>query len=440
MPTSTRAPYLRATVSGRHRYADLVLPTDEPVALLVPQLLELLDEPQELGQVHVTTSLGHVLDPSRPLADSGLVDGVRLHLVTAHDLPPAPLVHDLVEIVEDSEAPGRWTQRNRATTLAVLGGLVAGAAVLLAFAVLPGFQGGPALAVACGALAVSVLCAVPGVSAHAWVAAALGVGTATLTLQRAEVPGLAAALLLVGLVALSVAAAAWCGHQLVAGATTVVTLAVLTSVGVATWLVTDDVVRTAAVVSTVTVLAVGLAPRVALGSSGVFALDSRLAEGGEVARVNAEDAVARAHWGLTGATLVTAGVFAVAAFALGRDGAMEPWPAGLTVVVSLAFGLRARHFPLALHRGALWAAALGGPLGLVVAGERRWPEYGPWLVAGVAAVGVLVAVAGVVRRTALLQARSRRRANQLETTAILLSVPAVLGVFGVYQDLLRTFQ
>ena len=126
VPAATKAPYLRATVCGRRRFADLVLPTDEPVSLLVPELLELLEEPQDLGQVHLATSLGRVLDPSVPLGETDLVDGVRLHLVTAHDLPPAPLVHDLVEVVERSEAPGRWTERNRTTTHAVLGGLIAG--------------------------------------------------------------------------------------------------------------------------------------------------------------------------------------------------------------------------------------------------------------------------------------------------------------------------
>jgi hypothetical protein len=194
------------------------------------------------------------------------------------------------------------------------------------------------------------------------------------------------------------------------------------------------------VVTVFIVFLVGLAPRLALGTSGVFGLDNRLAEGGEVATLNAEDAVARAHWTLTGATLVAAAVFAAGAFVLGRDGGVEPWTAGLSAVVSLAFALRARHFPLAVHRAALWAAAIAGPIGLAVATVRRWEDYGSLVVAGLALAGVVLALMGVVRRSALQQARSRRRANQLETTTILLSVPIVLGVFGVYQDLLGTFQ
>ena len=289
-------------------------------------------------------------------------------------------------------------------------------------------------------LALSILASSLHVQALAWVSAAVGVATCAVVLQRADASGVDSALFLVVLAAVALAAAAWCSSRLVAGAISVATLVALSAVGAVTWVFTDDVVRTAAVVSTVTLLVVGLVPRLALGASGVFGLDSRLAEGGRATTVNAEDAVARAHWSLTGGTLVAAGVFAIAAFLLGRDSGVEPWPTGLVVVVSLAFALRARHFPLALHRGTLWAGAFAGPLGLVFAGEERWPDWGPWLVLALALVGVAVALMGVVRRTPLQQARSRRRANQLETTTILLSLPTVLGVFEVYQDLLRTFQ
>ncbi len=279
-----------------------------------------------------------------------------------------------------------------------------------------------------------------GARSLAWVTAALGLGTATLLLLQADAAGPTEALLVLGLAVVALAAVGWCSGHLVAGATSIATLVALAGVGEVTWLLTANLVRTAAVVATVTVLAVGLVPRIALGASGVFRLDGRLAEAGEVARVNAEDAVARAHWSLTGGVLVTASVFAAATFVLGRDSGVEPWPAGLTGIVSMALALRGRHFPLALHRGALWGGALAGPLGLVLAGVRRWSDSGPWLVAGLAVAGVLIALAGLVRRSALQQARGRRRANQIETTAILLSVPTVLGVFGVYQDLLQTFQ
>jgi len=41
---------------------------------------------------------------------------------------------------------------------------------------------------------------------------------------------------------------------------------------------------------------------------------------------------------------VGAAAFATAALLLGRDSGVEPWPAGLAVVVSLTFALRARQF------------------------------------------------------------------------------------------------
>jgi type VII secretion integral membrane protein EccD len=440
MAATAHAPYLRATVTGRQRYADLVLPTDEPISLLIPQLLSLLEEPVDLGQVHLATSLGQVLDSSASLSETDLVDGVRLHLVTAHELPPAPLVHDLVDIVEESEAPGRWTEANRSIALALLGGLLVGAAILLAFRVLPVFDGVPAVTFAALLLALSGVSVASDAAPLAAVSAALGVGTMGLVVQRADVATDTRALLLVGLALVAIAAISWCSGQLTAGATSAAALLLTVAVGAVTWLLTDDTVRTSAVVTVFTVFLVGLAPRLALGTSGVFGLDNRLAEGGEVATLNAEDAVARAHWTLTGATSVAAAVFASGAFVLGRDGGVQVWPAGLAVVVSLAFALRARHFPLALHRAALWAAAIAGPIGLAVAAVRRWDELGTLVVVALALAGMLLALMGVVRRSALQQARSRRRANQLETTTILLSVPIVLGVFGVYQDLLGTFQ
>jgi type VII secretion integral membrane protein EccD len=440
MAATTNAPYLRATVTGRQRYADLVLPTDEPVALLIPQLLSLLEEPADLGQVHLATSLGHVLDSSASLGETDLVDGVRLHLVTAHELPPAPLVHDLVDIVEESEAPGRWTERNRSIALAVLGGLLVGAAILLAFRVLSGFDGVLAASFAALLLALSGIAAVSSAAPLAAVSAALGVGTLGVLVQQADVGNDGRAFLLVALALVAIAAISWCSGQLTAGATSAAVLVLVAVVGGVTWLLTGDSVRTSAVVTVFTVFLVGLAPRLALGTSGVFGLDNRLAEGGEVATLNAEDAVARAHWTLTGAVVVAAAVFAAAAFVLGRDGEVEPWSAGLVVVVSLAFALRGRHFPLALHRAALWAAAVAGPVGLGVASVERWDDSAPLVVAALAGAGVALALMGVVRRSALQQARSRRRANQLETTTILLSLPVVLGVFHVYQDLLGTFQ
>lgn len=444
MPAATSAPYLRATVTGQRRYADLVLPTDEPVSLLVPQLLELLDEPDDLGQVHLATSLGQVLDPAVPLGGTDLVDGARLRLVTARDLPPAPLVHDLVDVVERSDAPGRWTTQNRAATLSILGSLLVGAAVLAASRLLAGFDAVDALAAAVVLLGLSACAAALRRSALAWATGALGLGAGALAVQQAVqqtgVSSLTTTSFLVALAAVGLLTLAWCTRHLVAGVTGVVTLLGLAAVGALTWVLTHDVVRTAAVVSTLTVLLLGLLPRLALGASGVFGLDGRLAEGGEVATRNAEDAVARAHWTLTGVVGVAAAVFGAAAYLLGRDSGVDLWPAGLTAVVSAALALRARHFPLALHRGALWAAALCGALGLFVAAARRWPAATTWLIAALTVLGVLIALAGLVRLTPLQEARTRRWAQQVETAVILLSIPTVLGVFGVYQDLLGTFR
>ncbi|MGL4172683.1 MAG: type VII secretion integral membrane protein EccD [Actinomycetota bacterium] len=440
MSIPATAPYLRATVTGERRHADVVLPTQEPVSSLLPQLLDLLDQPHHVGRIYLTTSLGHVLDSSSSLAGAGLVDGVRLHLVTAQHLPPAPLVHDLVDVVESSEVPGRWADRNRIVTFAVLGGALVGTAIGISFDQITGLNPVAGSAIAAMLLTVSGLAASFQARAQAWVTAALGIATAGVVFLEAEPSQTQSALSLIGLLAAALVAVGWCSGQLAASGVSVLVVMAFTGLGLLSWELTDDVVRTAGVVSIAAVFFVGILPRCALGVSGVFGLDSRLAEGRQVTTVSAEDAVAKAHWTLTGGTAVTAGIFGVASFLLGYDGDFQLWPTCLAFVMSVAFGLRGRHFPLALHRGLLWAAAWAGPVGLMTSAVSRWPSVGSWLLIAFAFLGVVIMAWGLIRPTPLQQARLRRRANQLETAVIVLSLPTLLGVFTVYQDLLGTFR
>src|SRR5690606_13710857 len=103
----------RVTLVGERRRVDAVLPAQEPIGALLPEVLELLGDPVENPPRlrHLTTSSGVILDGDATRADKGVTDGAVLRLVSADDPLPAPVVHEVPETVSDAldEHRGRWT-------------------------------------------------------------------------------------------------------------------------------------------------------------------------------------------------------------------------------------------------------------------------------------------------------------------------------------------
>jgi type VII secretion integral membrane protein EccD len=105
-------PIRRLTVVGRSRRADVSLPADVGVALLVTDLVRLLglpsDEPGRLalGRIGMPT-----LDGELTLAEQGVIDGEILYLLAETDSPPAPVVDDFAAALADAveAAPGAWS-------------------------------------------------------------------------------------------------------------------------------------------------------------------------------------------------------------------------------------------------------------------------------------------------------------------------------------------
>ncbi|MET0854718.1 MAG: hypothetical protein ABWY30_08805, partial [Microterricola sp.] len=63
-----------------------------------------------------------------------------------------------------------------------------------------------------------------------------------------------------------------------------------------------------------------------------------------------------------------------------------------------------------------------------------------WLaLAGLVVAAVLVAIAAGVRPAAHTRATLRRFGNTIESLAVVSTVPLLLGVFGLYAQLLETF-
>ncbi|MGB5950931.1 MAG: EsaB/YukD family protein, partial [Ornithinimicrobium sp.] len=122
-------PYLRATVLSDRRRLDVVLPTDQPVAEVLPALLDLLGVcvPGTVSMLH--TDAGQRIDMDRSLRQSALLDGAVLHLVPVREAPAEPVVTDLIDVFETDDYAGRygpaaqqWLLAAGGATLFVLGG------------------------------------------------------------------------------------------------------------------------------------------------------------------------------------------------------------------------------------------------------------------------------------------------------------------------------
>jgi hypothetical protein len=97
--------------------------------------------------------------------------------------------------------------------------------------------------------------------------------------------------------------------------------------------------------------------------------------------------------------------------------------------------LRTRQFPLIVHVVPLWAAAVA--VFIAASFCPLLPQGSGVLVLGALILAVLLLVG--VRPSPHGRVRLRRWGNLVELLAVVATVPLVLGVLGVYPDLLRTF-
>ncbi|WP_344379556.1 EsaB/YukD family protein, partial [Streptomyces rhizosphaericus] len=120
----------RVTLVGERRRVDIVLPADEPVGRLLPDVLRLVaDQVADRPTLrHLVTAEGVVLPQDATLTSAAVPDGAVLRLVRERDVPAAPVVHDVTdEVAEDldlrawrwSAAARQWTA-SAATLAAVL--------------------------------------------------------------------------------------------------------------------------------------------------------------------------------------------------------------------------------------------------------------------------------------------------------------------------------
>jgi type VII secretion integral membrane protein EccD len=440
------ASWSRVTIIGDQRRVDAVLPSQEPIGALMPDVLQLVgdqvENPPRLR--HLVTTTGEVLAGEATLADRRVPDGSVLRLIRADEPLPAPVVHEVPEVVGDASDVHAWRWGSRArrwtatfSTLALslavgvlverrfpaaagLSVVAAAAFVLLVTGMATGVRRreplGTALTLGGGGLAgLAVWFAADVYDWQSWVrwggmaitAALLTVGLGlTSPLRRGGTIG--------GGVALALAAAGTVSAALGLGGT-----------------------RVSAVLAVASVVALSLLLRLALMLSGLTALDDRRSAGDTVTRTDVATVLAAAHRSMVIATVAVAAAVAVAGY--GPVLAFDGWTAALSALLATVVASRARTFPLAVEKIALFGAALWTLVCLAWA----WAGTAPWAVVPAIGVLLLALVPPIVVLSTEppehVRARLRRIANRVEAIAVVALLPVALGAFGTFERLLDTF-
>jgi hypothetical protein len=194
--------------------------------------------------------------------------------------------------------------------------------------------------------------------------------------------------------------------------------------------------RVGALLAVVSVLALGMLPRLALMAAGLTGLDDRRTGGVSVSRYRVGTALAATHRGMVLATVVLAASAGAAGVLV--LGTVSVWSVPLGITVMMVLALRARAFPLTAEVVVLLVAAAGVAIRLAAAWEDHGSAAsGPVVVLGLLAVVPLGVLA--VEPAEHVRVRLRRAGDLLESVAVIALFPLVIGVFGVYGRLLGTF-
>lgn len=433
----------KITVITDHRHLDLRLPSDEPVALLLPQIRALaLDGVQDSRDSStptvLATAMGEVIEASQTLREAAVPDGARLYLRDQDALPPSPEIYELASFTAEStdRSPMLWAGRLRSAGLAAVAGvLIAGSgfAAVIQQAEPARTMFGAAL-VAVLLLAGALVCrvwSVPGGASILTAGWVVGIGAAVSSGAYPSGP----LMLMVTVAALAAAAFGTREHVPFAA-----TAGLLGGLGAIWWAVqqgTGDGAVAAATAGIVGVFTLGLAPRLATVLVGLNGLDDDQRQGVRPPRQRTLDAFHRAHRTLSGWSLASALIVSGAAVtvSLARDRAV--WSLLLAVALLGSVVFRGLSLPLLWQRLGVYGLSAAGLVGVTVVVSVRLdqPEY--LLVTGVLGVLILLAARSGVREQA--RARLRLMAIRTEIICVLATIPLALGLSGAYDQLGRTF-
>lgn len=444
--------FTRLTVVGLSRKAEIVVPNEETVAALIPQLMDLLDEKTASVARPFTLirSTGQQLDTALTLAEQNVAAGELLRLLRVDEAPAPPEVADVTDVVAEArdDRRGLWSPSHRRGVGAGAIGLFAAAAawswahdavwspqnvtiILIGFAVLVGAaitlgrigRQWPAIAVSATALGL-----VPALAFQIALAVHPAAAVFSVTARTAATTGLFAFVLGWMVIGLTLGVGLRIGPAVRASYIGVL-LGALALVAAAIGL--DDL-QIAAVVGVVATFICGLLPWHAMSTSGLTGLDDLVIAGRLTQRDTVLTTVNDAYRSLTWSTVAVALPLLVTASVLA--GSQDGWAIALGAAVLLVTVLRTRAFPLAVQAIVLWTSAVVAIL-VVALAHSTDPFVGGYL-----ALAALVSVVAVAANPpAHGRARLRRLGNALEMVAVVSLLPVLLGVFKVYPDLLGTF-
>jgi type VII secretion integral membrane protein EccD len=442
--------YSRVTLVNGDRRVDLALPGALPLADVMPQLLRFC-APDEQPEQPVAWTVGRLGGPNLSLAqslrDASVLDGEVLELRSPTTVAYPAYVEDVRDAVEDAvdEAGRQWRPTTTVAFSLVVAAALAAAAVLLPEAREPRSAGALALALAVAALGVLAgwwasrtaswagrgreASSEPARSGNPLIAQAVmatgvlwgGVaGWLTATFQGSSRPAsLAVALLGALLVALLARALT----PLATALTTAV--AVLAAAAVPAGAFGPHALRVDAVL---TVLFVGVLPRVSLTVGGLASDDFRVRNFGLVTGEQLAARIKQSSALLTGGIAGVAGVGLTAGLLLTSG---DGWDRLLGLAVGLALVLRSRVFSRIPHIVPLRVAGL---VILAAQGLRAVREDLPGvsLVAAVATVCVVIVATSAVPLSEVARARVRQVLHMAEMAVVVAMVAVAGGALGGY--------
>ncbi|WP_353941179.1 type VII secretion integral membrane protein EccD [Streptomyces sp. HUAS MG91] len=440
----------RVTLVGERRRVDLVLPSQEPVGLLLPEVMRLLgDREGERPQSrHLVTVDGSALAPDATLESSGVPDGAVLRLVRLEDSPSAPVIHDVSDEAAGDLDMQAWRWDARARQIAAVGACV-GWALVASLLARAGFE---ARAVGVVLLVIATVAAAAGAllgrAGRKGLAAALIVAGSVVGMQGAWAlagahgwSGAVRSEAVAGVVVVALLLLGWftpMGRGALVGAGALAGAAVCWEVALATQSGGTDPVgsaRAGALLAVMSVVVLGVLPRLALMASGLSGLDDRRSAGTSVSRFQVTTALAATHRGMALATVVMAVSAAVAGVQVVRT--VTTWTVLLAMAVALVLALRARAYPLTIEVVTLVAASGAVMVRLAWLWLEQKGAAGPMALLAVLAVVPLGVLA--VEPAEHVRVRLRKVGDVLESIGVIALFPLVLGVFGVYGRLLDTF-
>lgn len=434
--------YTRITLAGAEHKAELVVPGNEPLIELLPEMLRLLEEHRASADaMTLTTLLGERLDSSLTLEELHIPHGAILRMVPLAEAPAPPEVSDLTETVSTSleERPDRWRP---SYTTALAGALSAAAGWVIATTLDDAVEirflelAAPGLLVLISAIL--FLVSRPRVGLLAAVSSIGAAGPAAShwadELFDTQLPPLAATALTwaaaVFAIALIIGTAARHIPIMAGGAAGVGLLGLwagLEAGGI-------DPTDIPPIIAVVGVVAVGCIPLTVLSISGLTGLDDRAIEArgfkAPVIRAAVGDAYASMQWLTISLTAVTTAALCATAAEGTRIAAALT---GSIVIVLIA---RAKILPLAPARGSVFVAGLTVATTLAI----TWQQEAAVVILASVLVGVIAVFIVGVNPSQPSAAKLRRYTNLIEFLAVLAIVPLLLAHLGVLADLVEVFR